>query len=136
MTEADNARVALRFVNEINRHDVEALVALLSDDHVFVDVAGRELRGRERVRDAWRAYFARYPDYRIAIDSHVDAGVVVGLFGTATGTCPAGTPDAHAKFKIPAAWRAVVRDGRVERWQVYCDATPMESSGVASRPGS
>ena len=26
---------------------------------------------------------------------------------------------------LPAAWRAVVRDGRIAQWQVYCDTEPV-----------
>ncbi|HTT72732.1 MAG TPA: nuclear transport factor 2 family protein [Thermoplasmata archaeon] len=126
MDETDADRVALRFVNEINRHDVEALLALTSPDHVFVDARGHEVRGRDRLREAWTARFARCPDYRVVIEHHLHLGAVVGLFGTATGSDaePGGDPAAR-RWKSPAAWRAVVRDGRIERWQVYGDEATM-----------
>jgi len=126
MTESDVIRTALRFVNEINRHDVAALLALASEDHILTDGLGQEVRGKERLREAWTGYFGLFPDYRILIEDHMQAGVVVGLFGSASGTFAAeGEPPASHRWKIPAAWRAVVRDGRVERWQVYADNEPV-----------
>jgi steroid delta-isomerase-like uncharacterized protein len=128
MTESDVVRVALRFVNEINRHDVEALLSLVSPDHVFVDSRGNELRGKEKLAAAWTAYFAMFPDYRVVIDDHFGTGLVVGLFGTASATYrgPDGTTPPEHRWKIPASWKAVVRDGRIERWQVYADLEPVQ----------
>ncbi len=126
MPESDVVRTALRFVNEINRHDVPALLALVSDDHTFVDALGQEVRGREHLREAWSGYFALFPDYRITIEDHMQAGIVVGLFGSASGTrLVQGTLAPGGRWKTPAAWKAVVREGRVERWQVYADNEPV-----------
>jgi ketosteroid isomerase-like protein len=126
MPESDAVRTALRFVNEINRHDVAALLSLVSDDHVFVDALGQEVRGRERLREAWSGYFELFPDYRILIEDHMQAGVVVGLFGSASGTRAIdGALPPTGRWKIPAAWKVVVREGRVERWQVYDDTEPV-----------
>jgi ketosteroid isomerase-like protein len=127
MTESDVVRVALRFVNEINRHDVDALLRMVSSDHVFVDSRGQELRGPEKLAAAWTAYFAMFPDYRVVIDDHFGEGPVVGLFGTASATCrgPDGAMPPENRWKIPVSWKAVVRDGRIERWQVYADLEPV-----------
>jgi ketosteroid isomerase-like protein len=126
MPEADPVRITLRFVNEINRHDVPAMLALTSDDHLFVDSLGHEVRGKERLRDAWTGYFAWFPDYRILIEDHLQMGIVVGLFGSASGTYAIdGELSPTRRWKIPAAWKAVVRDERVERWQVFADNEPV-----------
>ena len=126
MPESDVVRAALHFVNEINRHDVTAMLALCSDDHAFTDALGQEVRGKERLREAWTGYFALFPDYRILIEDHLQSGVVVGLFGTASGTYSVdGELRPANRWKLPCAWRAVVRDGRVERWQVYADNEPV-----------
>ncbi len=112
MPEPDVVRTVLRFVNEINRHDVPALLALVSADHKFVDSLGREIRGRERLREAWTAYFDSFPDYRILIEDHLEAGIVVGLFGTASGTFAIdGKLSPERRWKIPASWRAVGTGG-------------------------
>lgn len=134
MPESDVVRTALRFVNEINRHDVDAILALVSDDHLLVDALGREVRGRDRLRDAWSGYFALFPDYRIVIEDHMQSGLVVGLFGSASGTLSVdGVLAPSGRWKIPAAWRAVVRDGRIERWQVCADNEPVRKV-LAAKP--
>jgi ketosteroid isomerase-like protein len=122
----DLARTAIRFVNEINRHDVEAIGALLAHDHVLVDPLGHELRGPERAREAWAALFAKFPEYRISIEDTLEAGPVVGLIGSVSGSLPTDpTAPASHRWRLPAAWKAVVRDGRIERWQMYADQDPI-----------
>ncbi len=128
MAETDAGRVVIRFVNEINRHDVPALVGLMAPDFRFVDSLGQELIGPDRMRAAWAAYFERFPDYQITIRHHLSQGQLVALFGTASGTLVAqegGLPHRN-HWTLPAAWRAVVRDGRVVDWQVYTDNTPVQ----------
>lgn len=134
MSEIESGHIAIRFVNEINRHDVDAILALVSDDHLLVDALGREVRGRDRLRDAWSGYFALFPDYRIVIEDHMQSGLVVGLFGSASGTLSVdGVLAPSGRWKIPAAWRAVVRDGRIERWQVCADNEPVRKV-LAAKP--
>ena len=53
--------VALEFVERINRHDAEELVALITEDHCFVDGLGQVVRGRERMERGWLAYFGWFP---------------------------------------------------------------------------
>lgn len=50
--------VALAFVDRNNRHDVGGLVALMSEDHRFVDGLGQEVKGREQMEKGWFGYFA------------------------------------------------------------------------------
>ena len=126
MPESDIARAALKFVNEINRHDVESVVAMLADDHLFVDGLGQEVRGREKLRESWRAYFAAFPDYHIAVKEWFQNGRVVALFGTASGTFAVGQSlPAENRWSVPAAWRAIVRDHSIVHWQVYADNEPV-----------
>jgi ketosteroid isomerase-like protein len=127
MTDTDPERIAIRFVNEINRHDVSALIAMMAPDFRFVDSLGQDVRGPERMRAAWTAYFALFPDYQITIREHLCVGQVVALFGTASGTLVDHHELPHRNhWTIPGAWRAVVRDGRVVDWQVYADNTPVQ----------
>ncbi|MGD0250661.1 MAG: nuclear transport factor 2 family protein [Thermoplasmata archaeon] len=126
MTGLDPDRIALRFVNEINRHDTAALSTLMSTDVRFVDGLGQELWGKDRMCDAWTAYFAMFPDYRIVVRDHLTLGPVVAFFGTASGTYAVGSElPAQNRWSIPAAWRVVVREGLVTEWQVYADNDPV-----------
>jgi ketosteroid isomerase-like protein len=124
-SESDTARVALRFVNEINRHDVESLLALLTEDHVMIDADGIEVRGRDRLRSAWTDRFRAFPDYHLGVKEWFQSGRTVGMFGTASGTFAVGAQlPAENRWRAPAAWRAVVRDHRIAQWQAYLDPAP------------
>lgn len=78
--------VVLGFVKAINRHDVDGLVALMTEDHCFVDGLGQTVRGRERMEKGWVGYFGSFPDYCVRVDEILSKGNTVGLFGTAEGT--------------------------------------------------
>jgi len=133
VVESDTARIALKFVNEINRHDVESLLALLSDDHLLVDADGQEVRGRERIAEAWRARFRECPDYHLGVKEWFQNGRVVAMFGTASGTTAVGEQlPAENRWRVPAAWRAVVRDRQIVQWQSFLDRGPIVKGRAAA----
>ncbi len=113
---------ALLFVSAINDHDVEALVSLMTTDHLFADSRGTAVRGRERMREAWQVYFTLFPDYEIQIRRVIVSGEAVALFGSARGTYgPDGVVRDETSWEIPAAWEAEIREGHVAVWRVYAD---------------
>ena len=95
----------------INDRDLDALSALMTDTHRFVDAAGSTAEGRATCREAWRGFFEAFPDYRntFATAEHAGDGVV-----TVAGRSDCSDP----RLAGPAEWRAVVRDGLVDVWQV------------------
>jgi len=118
--------VALAFVDRINCHDLEGLVALMSEDHCFIDGLGQIVRGRPRMEEGWRSYFRWFPDYRINVDDTFSTGNKVALFGTAEGTYSMnGERPSEKHWKIPASWRALIRGGHVLEWRVYADNEPV-----------
>jgi ketosteroid isomerase-like protein len=118
--------VALEFINRINRHDVGGLAALMSEDHCFVDALGQVVDGRERMEKGWLSYFGWFPDYLIMVDEVLSNRNVVALFGTAEGTFLVnGKLLAENHWKIPAAWKAVMRGELVREWSVYADNEPV-----------
>ncbi|HJZ80596.1 MAG TPA: nuclear transport factor 2 family protein [Pyrinomonadaceae bacterium] len=106
------------FVDCINAHDVAALAALMSDEHVFIDAYGNEVHGREKMTAGWRGYFEWFPDYYIEVTEVFEAGETFALCGFAGGSFR-GNEDAD--WRLPAAWKAIVTDGRVALWQVFAD---------------
>jgi ketosteroid isomerase-like protein len=137
LVESDTARAALRFVNEINRHDVESLLALLTDDHVFTNAEGEEIRGKDRLRATWAGYFRSFPDYHLGVKEWFQNGRVVAMFGVASGTFAVGELlPAENRWKAPAAWRAVVRDHQIAQWQIYLDRAPILKVMGSKRPES
>jgi ketosteroid isomerase-like protein len=117
--------VTLAFVAKINEHDVDGLVALMTPDHVFVDALNTTFHGADQMRQGWKFYFAMFPDYAIEVKEVLDRDNVVAMFGTARGTFAVNGKLLRENFwEILAAWKAVVKDGRVAEWRVYCDNDP------------
>lgn len=106
------------FVDAINAHDVESLAKLMSDDHVFIDAHGNETRGKEKMTAGWRGYFEWFPDYYIGVSELFENGEAFAMFGFAGGSFK-GNHD--ARWRLPAAWKVIVKDGRVALWQVFAD---------------
>jgi hypothetical protein len=71
-------------------------------------------------------YNAMCPDYRISREDNFHNGDTVALFGRAGGTILVnGELLPENTWQIPAAWRAVVRDGLIREWRVYADHKPV-----------
>ena len=129
--------VTSAFVRALNRQDIEAMVALMSPGHRFVDSLGQIWDGREKMRAGWAAYFRMVPDYTLAIEeTYVHAPVVI-LFGVAQGTyAPAGVLQAENRWQTPLALRAFVEDGQLAEWRVFADNEPVRRlMAAAADPG-
>jgi uncharacterized protein (TIGR02246 family) len=126
MASNDPVEVVLAFMEKINAGDVEGLCALMTEDHVFIDALGERFVGRERMREAWKGYYSVIPDYKVSHEEILPKGAMVAVFGTARGTfAPEGAKKKENFWEIPAAWMAVVRDGKVAQWRVYADNQPV-----------
>ena len=110
--------IILAFIDRINAHDVEGLGKLMSDDHTFIDAHGNQVSGKEQMVAGWCGYFEWFPDYFIEVTDIFENGEMFGMFGFAGGSFK-GRPD--ASWRLPAAWKAIVKDGRVALWQVIAD---------------
>ena len=112
------------FVNAINQADTAELNKLMSEDHIFVDSAGRKEEGREKMITGWKTYFDMFPDYKIEIEDIVQEKEIIGAFGLAIGTYKGKRGLVSQNIiKMPAAWRTVIKEGKVKLWQVYADWT-------------
>ena len=122
----DIEKIANKFIEAINRHDIEAIGELMSEDHTFVDSGGDVYKGNEQMRQGWADYFRMFPDYEIEAPEFVVSGDTVILLGRASGTYTTDgklRPENH--WEIPAAWKAVVVDEKIKLWQVFADNTPV-----------
>src|ERR1035437_1517482 len=104
-----------QFVTAINRHDVGALAALMTPDHVFVDSVGHRVQGAASMEVGWRVYFTMCPDNWIRTDDAMAEGGTVLAVGEAGGTI------SGVEWRTPAAWKAVIRGGAVLEWRVFAD---------------
>jgi ketosteroid isomerase-like protein len=118
--------IAMEFIKRINSGDADAVCHLMTADHIFQDALGKRFIGREKMREGWRAYFKTVADYQVHADEFFQTADRLAIFGTASGTY-AGAGDASSdKFwKVPAAWRVLIRDGLVAEWCVYADNQPL-----------
>ena len=127
--------VAISFVARINDHDVPGIAALIAPDHVFTDGLGNTFSGRDKMRQGWVGYFQWFPDYSIEIKEAFGYGNAVALFGEGRGTYAVKEKVAEENYwEIPAAWRAIVKDGLIAEWQVYCDNDPVRKIMAANAP--
>ena len=103
----------------INAHDVIALADLMAPDFIFVDSLGNQVNGAKAMEAGWRGYFAMCPDFWVRADSVIAEGDLALLNGEAGGTIDGEL------WRIPSAWKAVIRDGRVIEWRVFADNKPV-----------
>jgi hypothetical protein len=108
-----------KFVNAVNGHDAEALMALMSPDHLFVDSLGNRVQGASHMQVGWRGYFTMCPDYSIRIDSLLWESETVLATGEAGGSID------KVPWRTPAAWKAIIRNGLVLEWHVFADSKPV-----------
>jgi ketosteroid isomerase-like protein len=117
-------KVVEAFIAAINRRDMAELSNLMTEDHTFVDPAGRSILGRENMIAGWNGYFQMFPDYKIEIERWLADQDIVAVFGSAAGTYNGKRGLAPAnRISMPAAWRALVENGKIKLWQVYADWT-------------
>jgi len=118
--------VVLKFEETINSRNVDAVVSSLTEDSVFIDSLGNRMQGLKRLREAWQGYFQLVPDYTISHDRVFADGETVAMFGSAQGTLVhEGKLSKENFWQTPAAWKAVVKDGKIAVWQVYADNEPI-----------
>jgi ketosteroid isomerase-like protein len=110
-----------RFIARINAHDPSGIIALCTTDHVFIDSLGSRLSGPKRLQEAWAGYFSLFPDYYVKVEFTAFQDNLVLACGFASATHAAS----QKKWRIPAAWRAVVTGEKVTEWQVYADNKPV-----------
>lgn len=113
------------FVEAINAHDPRRILELMTPDGEFVDSLGVSF-GTDVLLEAWREYFRMVPDYAITVEELLSRGELVVLLGTAEGTyAPDGVLRSDNRFRVHAAWRAVVRGGGLASWRVFADNKPL-----------
>lgn len=116
---ATSREILQRWLAAINAGDVAALATLMASAFVFVDSLGNQVQGAAKMTAGWQAYFAMCPDFWVRADHVVDDGTTLLLTGEAGGTIDG------VAWKIPSAWSAIIRHGRVWEWRVFADNKPV-----------
>ena len=121
---SNEIKVVKAFIVAINRRDPSAISGLMTEDHTFVDSAGRIESGRENMTAGWEGYFRTFPDYEIRIESILGDKALVAVFGSAFGTYNGKRGlVSENRIEMPAAWKAIMANGKIKLWQVYADWT-------------
>jgi steroid delta-isomerase-like uncharacterized protein len=102
-----------RFADAWNRHDLDALMSMMTDDCVFdasagPDVNGQRSEGRQAVRAAFAAVFETFQDAHWANAKHVVAGNRAVSEWTFTGTNTDGR-----RVEVNGCDLFTVRDGKI-----------------------
>ena len=74
---SDTAATIDRFNEAFNRHDVDAVMAAMTDDCVFENTSppnGQRYEGQAQVRAAWEEFFAASPDAHFDGEDVIVAG--------------------------------------------------------------
>ena len=122
--DSEEIKVVKAFIAAINQGDVSLLAGLMTEDHTFVDSGGRTTAGREKMKKGWEEYYRAFPDYRVIIEEVLQDGNLVAAFGSCSGTYNGKrglVPE--NRIAMPAAWKAIVENGKIKCWQVYADWT-------------
>ena len=116
--------IALQFNDRINARDLDGLVELMTEAHLFVDKTGAKTRGHERVREIWAQFFELFPNYRNTFTQTTSQENTIVMIGSAS--CY------EEALNGPALWKAVIEGERVAEWHVLDDAASNRAKlGVA-----
>jgi ketosteroid isomerase-like protein len=115
-------KIIYDFVSAINQHDVDRICSLMTDDHKFIDSQGNAAIGKEQMRAGWTGYFQLFPDYKIEITEILFNGDTFAAFGFAGGTYNGRGDKKENYWHLPASWKAVIVNGKIQLWQVYADS--------------
>lgn len=121
-----NSEIAREFIDAINGQELDKIAHLISEDHEFVDATGASYMGKQDILQGWPAYFELFPDYSIEIANILVEKESVGIFGYASGTFKNLKDTTGSNYwRIPAAWKGIIRNNLIVYWQVYCDYAPI-----------
>ena len=131
-SDAGSLRLLERFAEAWNRHDLDALMSMMTDDGVFEasagdDVNGQRSEGTQAVRAAYAAVFEAFPDAHWGHARHFVAGNRGVSEWTFTGTRADGM-----RVEVTGCDLFTLRDGKIAVKNSYRkNRPPLSRSGDA-----
>jgi steroid delta-isomerase-like uncharacterized protein len=127
-TNNNNDNLLRQITEAENSHDVEKLIALVTDDIVIEDVPfvpfGMVMKGKDGVRQGYAFFFEAAPDYKIEPKSWVTSDKSFAsewvLTATQKGDFP-GIPASGKRFSIRGCSFGEFENGKLKRKSDYWD---------------
>ena len=113
MKSVDPKIVAMHFHECINNADIEGLSELMTDDHIFIDIANTRIEGKSDViSKAWIPFFRLFSNYRNVIEniSVKDRTVIMRGYSLCSD---------ERLNNLHVVWVAEVVDNKVKLWHIY-----------------
>jgi len=115
-------QVVIDFIDAINKHDIDRMFDLMTEDHIFINSHGKRSEEKKSMKQGWKGYFEFFPDYTIEITEITENDSVIGIFGYASATYMNKQNKQNSNYwHLPSAWKAVVSDNKIKLWQVFTD---------------
>lgn len=126
MNDESPSSIVLKFIEYINKGDIERTISLMSEEFIFTDIPGRvyHVRGKESHKQFWSEYLSAYPNYKIHIHHVLTSGNGVAIIGKTTGSHV--PPEIEEKETV--LWIAEVTNGLISEWRIYSDEEEAEGS--------
>jgi hypothetical protein len=113
MNLTDPKLTALQFNECINRHDLEGLAALMTEDHLFIDREGKMGHGKDVMIRGWKEFFQMFPKYRNTFTRLQSIEDRVVILGSAYWS--------ENQPYDPVIWTAIIANDLVQEWRIHED---------------
>ena len=113
MSERDPKLIALLYNECINARDLNGVIALMAENHKFIDTKNR-VETKEQMKTSWDEFFTEYPDYKNVFHTVISRNNFVILLGHSECSEPA--------LDGPAIWTAKIDNNQVSEWRIYDDS--------------
>lgn len=112
MNKRDPKIVALLYNEQINARNLEGVIALMADNHRFIDSKNR-VENKEQMKKSCKEFFTEYSDYKNIFHTVISRNNLVILLG-------------HSECSEPvldgaAIWTAKIENDQVAEWRIYLD---------------
>ncbi len=125
MSDHDNLRIARQSWDAWNAHDVDGVLKVLDEKHVWeTDTLPAPVVGRDGYRQAMQMYLTAFPDLRFSIDQLLSSGDYTVTRYTATGTHRGdlmGIAPTNGRGETHGCTIAEIKNGKVVHTWVYWD---------------
>ena len=112
MNTRDPKLIALLYNEHINSRNLEGVIALMAENHRFIDTKNR-VEDKEQMKTSWAEFFTEYPDYKNVFQTIISRGNLVIMLGHSKCSEPV--------LDGPAIWTAKVNNDQVTEWRIFLD---------------